>query len=239
MSASSPLVAISRSLWAMVEIAPIKLRHHRNRRTFVAGRRAEHRVASPVIVIFAACCSIAALCGSGALLQAKEKPPTTYTIHLPPQPDFSQVDWLIGDWSGKITERDLQGEIHLSATYDLDKRVMILREMISLPATRTIPAASKTWMGVLTVSRPGAGFILRTFSSTGFVTRYRVTVEGAEIHFDPDGGDQTPPGWLFRRIMARTNADELTETVQGAPPQKSFFEYYSAKLARTKPAAVK
>lgn len=239
MAASSPLVAIIRSLRAMVETATKKLRRHRNRRTFVAGQRTESRGAGPVVVIFAACCSIAALCGSGTPLQGKEKPPTTYTIQLPPPPDFSQVEWLIGDWSGKTTERDLQGEIHLSATYDLDKRVMILREMISLPATRTIPAASETWMGVLTVSRPGAGFILRAFSSTGFVTRYRVTVEDAEIHFNPDGGDQAPPGWLFRRIMTRINTDELTETVQGAPPQKPFFDYYSAKLVRTKPSAVK
>lgn len=223
----------------MVGRAPNKLTRHWNRRTNVAGRRAGFRRAGPLFVIFAAYCSIAALCGSGTPLQAKEKPATTYTIHLPPQPDFSQVDWLVGEWSGKTTGRDLQGEIHLSAAYDLDKRVMIFREMISLPATRTIPAASETWMGVLTVARPGAGFILRTFSSTGFVTRYRVTVEGAEIHFNPDGGDQSPPGWLFRRIITRTNADELTETVQGAPPQKTFFDYYSARLLKTKPPAVK
>ncbi len=223
----------------MVEISRNKLRPHWTRRSFVAGWRTEFLRAGPLVFILAACCSIASLCGLGTSLQAKEKPPTTYTIRLPPQPDFSQVDWLIGEWSGKTTERDLKGEIHLSAAYDLDKRVVIFREMISLPATKTIPAASETWMGVLTVTRPGGGFILRTFSSTGFVTRYQVTVEGAEIHFNPDGGDQSPPGWLFRRIMTRTNADELTETVQGAPPQKPFFDYYNAKLARTKPSAVK
>ena len=223
----------------MVNKALNTLRPRWIRRTFVSRCRTGFRRASPLVFILAACGSIASFCGFGTLLRAKEKPPTTYTIHLPPQPDFSQVDWLIGDWSGKTTERDLQGEIHLSATYDLDKRVVVLREIISLPATRTIPAANETWMGVLTVSRSGAGFILRTFSSTGFVTRYRVTVEGAEFHFNPDGGDQSPPGWLFRRIITRTNADELTETVQGAPPQKPFFDYYSAKLARTRPAPVK
>lgn len=223
----------------MVEIARNQLRPCRLRRGSAAGWRRGFRRPGPYVFIIAVYCSIATFCGLVTLLQAKEKPPTTYTIPLPPQPDFSQVDWLIGEWSGKTTGRDLQGDIHLSAAYDLNKRVMILREVISLPATRTIPAANETWMGVLTVTRPGAGFILRTFSSTGFVTFYRMTVEGAEIHFNPDGGDQSPPGWLFRRIMTRTNADELTETVQGAPPQKPFFDYYSAKLERVKPSTVK
>ena len=223
----------------MVEIARNKLRSYRLERRVEARWQARFRRARPIVFILAAGCSIASFSGLVTLLQAKEKPSTTYTIPLPPKPDFSQVDWLIGDWSGMTAGRDLQGEIHLNAAYDLDKRVMILREMISLPAGKTVPAASETWMGVLTATRPGVGYILRIFSSTGFVTRYRVTVEGAEIHFDPDGGDQSPPGWLFRRIIARSSADELTETVQGAPPQKPFFDYYSAKLARIKQSAVK
>ena len=216
-----------------------KWRPNRTRFSFVLGGRTESRRAGSLVFILAACCLFASLRGSVMPLQAKEKPPTTYTIPLPPPPDFSQIDWLIGEWSGKTTERDLQGDIRLSAAYDLNKRVVIFREMISLPATKTIPATSETWMGVLTVTRPGAGFILRTFSSTGFVMRYRVTVDGAEIHFNPDGGEQSPPGWLFRRIITRTNADELTETVQGAPPQKPFFDYYGARLARATAPAVK
>lgn len=223
----------------MVEIARNELRPNRLRCGSLAGWRTRYRRARPFVFILAVYCSIDSFCGSGTLLQAKDKPPTTYTIPLPPRSDFSQIDWLIGEWSGKTTGRDLQGEIHLSAAFDLDKRVMILREMISLPATKAIPAANETWMGILTVTRPGGGFILRMFSSIGFVTRYRVTVEGADLHFNPDGGDQSPPGWIFRRIMTRTNADDLTETVQGAPPQKPFFDYYSAKLTRMKPPAVK
>lgn len=87
-------------------------------------------------------------------------------------------------------------------------------------------------MGILGASRGDGGFVLRTFSSTGFITRYRVTAEGPEIRFNPEGGERPPPGWLFRRVIQRTGVGEMTETVQVAPPAKPFFDYYSAKLSR-------
>jgi hypothetical protein len=93
-------------------------------------------------------------------------------------------------------------------------------------------AAKESWLGVLTSGRGVSGFLLRTFSSTGFITRYRVTVEGAETHINPEGGESPPPGWLFRTVIKRTDPQELVETVQAAPPNKSFFDYYTAKLIR-------
>ena len=87
-------------------------------------------------------------------------------------------------------------------------------------------------MGVLSGRNAGNDFILRVFSSTGFITRYRVTVSQREIRFSPEGGEQPPPGWLFRRVVARADAGNLTETVEAAPPDGSFFAYYSATLTR-------
>jgi hypothetical protein len=87
-------------------------------------------------------------------------------------------------------------------------------------------------MGILTSSQGGAGFLLRTFSSTGFIARYRVTVEGPETYINPEGGEQPPPGWLFRTVIKRTEPQKFVETVQAAPPAKSFFDYYSAILSR-------
>jgi hypothetical protein len=195
------------------------------------GRKRRFRGAL-LIFLFAACGLM--LPSLASPLGGKEKP-TTYVIPLPSPPDFSQVDWLIGNWSGKTTTRDPQGDIHFSAVYDLGKRVMVLRETVSLPAKETVPAVNETWMGVLSDARPSPGFILTVYSSTGFVSRIRVSVEGAEAHFNPEGGDQLPPGWLFRRVLSRTDADQFTESVQAAPPQKAFFDYYTAKFTRTKP----
>jgi hypothetical protein len=163
----------------------------------------------------------------------KEKPPATYTIPLPPLPDYSQLDWLVGDWTGKAGDQKPQGDVQLRISYDLDKRVMVFRESVSLPATKTVPATAETWMGILTAERGGSGYILRVFSSTGFATRYRVTMEGAEVRFNPEGGEQPPPGWLFRRKLTRTDTDAMTETVEASPPQKSFFDYFTANLTRT------
>lgn len=170
---------------------------------------------------------------SVAWLSGKEKPPTTYTIPLPPKPDFSALRWLLGDWIGKTTEHSPQGEIHISVSLALDQRFILFREEISLAATKAAPASKESWLGILSAGTNNAGFVLRVFSSTGFITRNRVTIKGDEIHFNPEGGEQPPPGWLFRRVLERSGDGGLNEAVQAAPPDRPFFEYYSATLTRT------
>ena len=173
----------------------------------------------------------------GAASAAKEKPPVQYQISIPPLPDFSPLDWLQGQWTGKTLSSSPAGEVQLSVSSDLQKHFLIFRGAVSLAATPTVPATKESWMGVLSPASAGAGFILRVFSSTGFISRYRLTVEGAEVHLNPEGGDFPPPGWLFRRTWARTGASEFNETVQVAPPGKAFFDYYSAKFARVAPSS--
>jgi hypothetical protein len=169
---------------------------------------------------------------AAAPLVAKEKAPAVYQIPLPPKQDFTAVDWLVGEWAGKTTDRKAQGEIRLSVSYELDNQVMLFRGEASFQATKTSPATKESWLGVLTSDRGAWGFLLRTFSSTGFITQYRVTVEGAETHIKPEGGEKPPPGWLFRAVIKRTGPQEFVETVQAAPPNKTFFDYYTAKLSR-------
>ena len=175
--------------------------------------------------------TLACLAGTVPVV-AKEKTPTIYQIPLPPKPDFSAVDWLVGEWTGKTTDRRAQGEIRLSVSYELDNQVMLLRGEAAFQETKTSPAMKESWMGILTSDRGATGFLLCTFSSTGFITRYRVTVEGPETRINPEGGEQPPPGWLFRTVIKRTDPQEFVETVQAAPPNKSFFDYYTAKLTR-------
>jgi len=183
-------------------------------------------------LILALTCALA-----GATSAAKDKPPVQYQIPIPTLPDFSTLDWLQGRWTGKTLPNTPPGEVQLSVGPDLEKHFLVFRGAVSLAATRTVPATKESWMGILSVSPDGTGFILRVFSSTGFITRYRLTVEGPDIHLNPEGGDSPPPGWLFRRIWARTSPDDFTETVQVAPPGKAFFDYYSAKFTRVSPPA--
>jgi hypothetical protein len=175
--------------------------------------------------------ALACLVGA-APVDSKEKSPTVYQIPLPDQPDFSAVDWLVGDWSGNTTDQKTQGELHLSVSYQLDKHVVLFRGETTLRAPKTSAPMKESWLGVLTADRRAGGFVLRMFSSMGFITRYRLTIDGPEIHINPEGGDQPPPGWLFRTVIKRTNPQEFVETVQVAPPNKSFFDYYTAKLNR-------
>ncbi len=180
---------------------------------------------------------LALLCVLGGMAAfAKEKPSVRYTITLPAKPDFSPLGWLVGEWAGKTTSDNAEGDARFSVTLDLDQRVMVLRGEVMLPATETRPAWKETYLGVLTAP-PGGGFVLQDFSSSGFITRYRVTLDGGEIRMTPAGGEQPPPGWLFRRVFDRTGVDEFTEKVEAAPPGKPFFDYYTARLERVKPPA--
>jgi hypothetical protein len=186
-----------------------------------------------------ACILILTLMGApaGTARAAKEKPPVQYQIPIPTLPDFSALDWLQGQWTGKTLPPSPPGDVKLSVTPELEIHFLVFRGDVSLAATSTVPATKESWMGILSASPDRSGFILRVYSSTGFITRYRLTVDEPEIHLNPEGGDSPPPGWLFRRIWARTGPDEFTETVRAAPPGKAFFDYYTAKFTRVPPPA--
>lgn len=168
----------------------------------------------------------------GPAVIAKEKPPVIHRIPLPPRPDYSDLDWLIGEWAGSTTDKSPQGEIRLVVTFDLNERVMVFREEVALAATATLPASKEAWMGILSQDASDGEFVLRVFSDTGFITRFRVTLDAGTVSFNPEGGEQPPPGWLFRRTLQRVNVGEMLETIQVAPPQKPFFDYYTARLVR-------
>jgi hypothetical protein len=175
------------------------------------------------------CPQTIAQAGAGA---GKGKQPSTYTIPLPSQPDFSALDWLIGDWAGPTTGRGTPGDVHLTLSYMLDKRFVLIREEVSLPASQAAPALHETWMGFLGANPSGPGFVLHAFSSTGFILRYHVSASQDQVRFDPEGGANPPPGWLFRREITKLGPGFFSETVSVAPPGAAFFEYYSAKLTQ-------
>jgi hypothetical protein len=174
------------------------------------------------------------LCGAAGAV-AKDKPPVVHRIPLPTRPDFSELDWLAGEWEGKTADKSPAGEIHLSVSLDLDNRYLIFRCAEELAATPELPEYKEAWLGIMTQDPKGEGFILRIFSDSGFITRYRAGVVAGTVTLNQEGGEQPPPGWLFRRIFQRTDIGELLVTVQAAPPQKPFFDYYSAKLTRAVP----
>ncbi len=169
-------------------------------------------------------------------LFAKQKGPAQYKIPIPPAPDFSQVAWILGNWSGKTTAKSPRGDLQFSAAYDVQKRVMVLRESISLDATTTTSVQDESWMGILSPGRSASNFNLQVYTSTGFVLRYRVTVDGDTINVEPAGGLSPPPGMLFRRTLQQTADGGFTETVEVAPATRPFFNFYTAKFSRAAPA---
>jgi hypothetical protein len=195
----------------------------------LGGSRLWRRIPARALLLALACAL------AGTLGTAKDKAPVEYQIPLPPAPDFSAIDWLVGVWSGKTLPKSPPGDVRLTVTLDLEKHFLIFRGQVSLAATQSVAVTKESWMGILSADPQAAGFTLRVFSSTGFITHYRVTVDGPLVRLNPAGGDRPPPGWLFRRVLERTGPSEFTETVQAAPPAKSFFDYYVAKLTRVPP----
>lgn len=180
--------------------------------------------------------TIAIACAvSSTVTMAEQKPAKSYKIPTPAEPNFSQFDWLIGEWTGKTTDKKAPGQVLLSVSYELGKRFMTFREQLAFPQVGDAPASHEGLMGILYGSAAG-GFELTMYSSNGFISHYHVTVKHGEIDFTPAGGPLPPPGWLFRRIFKHTNPGECTETVEVAPPQGEFFKYYSAELAQVTPA---
>ena len=171
-----------------------------------------------------------------ALAARRDKQPTIYTIPLPPKPDFSSLDWIMGNWAGPATVvgpgKTAAGTVHLTDTYALGRRYVQVREDVSLPADGAAPAVQEAWVRNLSPDPSGAGITLRSFSSTGFITQYHVTVHGSQLRFDPEGGPNPPPGWLFRRVISRLGPGYFGETVEVAPPGQAFFHYYDAKLTQ-------
>lgn len=180
--------------------------------------------------------AVAVACAiSSTVTMAGQKPAKSYTIPTPAAPNYSQFDWLIGEWTGKTTDKKAPGQVLLSVSYELGKRFMTFREQLALPHVGDAPASHEGLMGILYGTATG-GFELTMYSSNGFISHYRVTVKHGEIDFTPAGGPLPPPGWLFRRIFKHTNPGECTETVEVAPPQGAFFKYYTAELAQVTPA---
>lgn len=191
-----------------------------------------HRICTIVLLTALGC----VLAGATAFAAAQDKAPRSYAIQLPPQPDYSSFEWLIGDWTGKTTGKGAQGDVLLSFAYELGKRFMILREEVSLPAAKDAPAMHESLMGILSAA-PSGDFEMNIYSSSGFVSRYLVTARHGEIDFQPAGGPLAPPGWLFRRIFRQVNSSTCQISVAVAPPQREFFNYYTANLSRVTPVA--
>lgn len=164
----------------------------------------------------------------------KNKKPATYTIPLPARPDFSALDWMIGEWAGHPTDpktgKEREGTLHLTLSYALDKRFVRIGEEVELPAGDSYPAVHEAWSGFIGASASGQGFTMRAFSSTGFITQYHVTASASQLRFDPEGGANPPPGWLFRRTISRIGPEYFEDAVEAAPPGGAFFSYYSGKL---------
>jgi hypothetical protein len=189
---------------------------------------------------------LTAAASPSAAQQKDKKPAITYKIVLPAKPDFSALNWLIGEWAGHTvdphTHEENDGTLHLTLAYALNKRFVRISEEISLPADDTSPAVTESWSGFIGPSASGQGFTLRAYSTTGFISDYHVSATPSELRFDPEGGANPPPGgWLFRHTISQLGPGYFQDVVEAAPPGGSFFTYYTGKLTAvlkaTAPAA--
>ncbi len=174
---------------------------------------------------------------TGVLGAAKDKAPVQYQIPLPPAPDFSAVDWLVGEWSGKTLPNSPAGDVRLTVNLDLEKHYLTFRGQVSLAATQTVAATKESWMGILSAESQGAGFTLSVFSSTGFISRYRVTVEGPLVRLNPEGGISLRPGGCSEEswnVRGRRNSGKPCRPRRRANPSLIITRLNSPACLRSK-----
>ena len=64
---------------------------------------------------------------AGATLAAKDNPPVQYKIAIPAPPDFTALDWLRGQWTGKTGPSGPSGDVQLTVSPDLANHFLVFR----------------------------------------------------------------------------------------------------------------
>lgn len=80
-------------------------------------------------------------------------------------------------------------------------------------------------------------FVLRQFSSEGFVNQYvldHIGDDGKTIVFITESMENLPPGFHARKTFTILNADEFTDTFELAPPGKDLEKYIETRVRRKK-----
>jgi hypothetical protein len=144
-------------------------------------------------------------------------------------PNWESWQFLIGDWVGEGTGQPGQGTGSFTFELQLDRRILVRKNLASYPATKDKPAYSH--QDLMIVYPEGTHWRADYFDNEGHAIHYAVEfpTEGGGVSFISDGKPSEP-----RYLLAYTKAGAKTVkiTFEVAPPGKPFARYIEAVARR-------
>jgi hypothetical protein len=139
--------------------------------------------------------------------------------------------YLVGDWVGEGSGRPGQGTGRFSFRWDLQKHVLVRRNVSEYPAAQGRPAAVHEDLMVIHPGEKGAMKAVY-FDSEGHVIHY--TVEAKDREALVFVSEPSPSAPRFRLSYAKEGADGVLIKFEMAPPGKpdGFGTYLEGKARR-------
>ena len=148
--------------------------------------------------------------------------------------DWSSLSFLIGEWTGEGGGQPSQAT-SAGATYsfDLQRKVIIMRNYADYPATKDVPAFSFSAMMIIYPNSSRDGFRASFFDSDPHVIEYTLNVseDRKTLTFVSDPQPSSP---RYRLTYKREGENIINLEFEIAPPGKpeAFTKYVGGALRR-------
>jgi hypothetical protein len=149
------------------------------------------------------------------------------------KPDWSEFQFLMGEWTGEGSGQPGQGNGTFSFSMDLQDHVLIRRNQSDYPESKTHAAFSHNDLMVI-YQEPGQTHHAIYFDNEGHTIPYRITTtnHGTSATFTSDSLKAQP---RFRLTYTSLSKDTLLITFEIVPPATptGFIPYLAGKAWRT------
>jgi hypothetical protein len=141
---------------------------------------------------------------------------------------WKSFQYLIGDWVGVGSGKPGEGTGEFSLRYDLDKKILIRRNLNHL-APKPGEKATLDHEDLMVIYPQGNNFRADYFDNEGHVIHYSVSCTEKKTVFESDATENRPK---FRLTYEMKTPDVLTIDFAVAAPGKDFQTYISGTAKR-------
>ena len=143
---------------------------------------------------------------------------------------FKPVEFLIGDWIGEGSGSPGQGGGSFSLSYDLDRKILVRRNVSEYPAANGRPAAHHEDLMIVYPESPLRAIY---FDNEGHVIHYAVHAQANGVQFISEPSKKEP---RFRLTYTKQDEGAVLIDFAIAPPgQPEGFKSYVAGTVHRKP----
>jgi len=150
-----------------------------------------------------------------------------------PEPDWSSMTFLIGDWVGEGGGKPGEGAGAASFNFDLQRKIIVRKNQSDYLATKDKPAISHTDLMIIYPDASGKRFQAVYFDNEGYKIDYKIAQsdDHKTLVFTSEAIPSAP---RFRLVYTKVNDDTLTVRFDMAPPGKpdAFSKYVEGTMHR-------